>query len=118
MISKSRFSVAAVVGLMLAAAVPAAGQWRATAIGVAEVDTESTLLLLAGLSASPTGMKVSPIIGVQAYHLGFDGGTARTNVFTVKPYVGLSNGYSAGSVYGTVGYAFSNRDGFIPSTAT
>ena len=108
MIRKSKWFVAAAMAAVLAA--PAQGQWRATALGVAEYDTEGALFLLAGLSASPGGRGISPILGVQGYHVGFDNGASRTNVFAVKPYVGLSNGYGTGSLYGTVGYAFSNRD--------
>lgn len=108
MISKLKLSVA--VAAALAFAVPAEAQWRATGIGVAEVDTEGTLLLLAGLSTTPGGRGVSPLLGVQGYYLGFDNGASRTNVTTVKPYVGLTSGYGSGSFYGTVGYAFSNRD--------
>lgn len=119
MISKTKGVFAVVAGLALASAAPAAAQWHATAIGVAEYDTKETLLLLAGLSASPGGRGVSPIIGVQGYHLGLDGGTAgRTNVFVVKPYAGLSSNYGAGSVYGTLGYAFSNKDVPVPTTST
>lgn len=96
----------------LALAIPAgvSAQWNSTAIGVAEYDTEQTLLLLAGVSASPGGMGVAPIVGVQASHLSWDGGTERSNSFTVRPYVGLRTGLTGGSLYGTVGYAFSNRD--------
>lgn len=111
MISKSGRSVFSVVGLALALSAPAQAQWRATALGVAEVDTDATLLLLAGVSASPGGRGLSPILGVQAYHLGYDAGASRTNVFTVKPYAGLSNNYGSGSVSGTVGYAISNKSG-------
>src|SRR5687768_15641414 len=109
MISKCRWMLAAMAAVVFA--VPAQAQWRATAIGVAEVDTESALFLLGGISASPGGSRsLSPMVGVQAYHVGFDNGSSRTNVFTAKPYVGLTSGYGSGSVYGTVGYAFSNRD--------
>jgi hypothetical protein len=108
MISKLKWSAAAMVALILAT--PAQGQWRATGLGVAEYDTDGALFLLAGLSASPGGRGLSPIIGVQGTHVGFDNGPGRTNVFAVKPYVGLSSNYGSGSVNGTVGYAFSNRD--------
>jgi hypothetical protein len=111
MISKFKWSTAALSAVIMAAAAPAQAQWRATAIGVAEYDTKETLLLLAGLSASPGGQSVRPIIGVQGYHLGYDAGTAgRTNVFTIKPYVGLGNNYGSGDMYGTVGYSISNKD--------
>jgi hypothetical protein len=118
--SKSKWSLVAVAGLLMAIAAPAEAQWRATAIGVAEVDTDQTLLLLAGLSASPgTGKRIYPILGVQGYHLGLDGGTAgRTNVFVVKPYAGLGNNYGNGTFYGTVGYAISNKDAPVRTTST
>jgi hypothetical protein len=50
--------MAVAFGVVMPAAFPdrAQAQWSATAIGVAEYDTESTLLLLAGLSAGPGGM--------------------------------------------------------------
>jgi hypothetical protein len=108
MISKLKWLAAAGVAVVLAT--PAQGQWHATALGVAEYDTDAALFLLAGLSASPGGRGISPILGVQGYHIGFDNGSSRTNVFAVKPYAGLSNNYGTGSLYGTVGYAFSNRD--------
>jgi hypothetical protein len=108
MISKCKWSAVALVAFALAA--PAQAQWKSTALGVAEYDTDGALFLLAGLSASPGGRGVSPILGVQGSHVSFDNGPSRTNVFAVKPYVGLSNNYGSGSVYGTVGYAFSNRD--------
>ena len=108
MISKCKWLGFAAVAVLAAA--PHQAQWRATGIGVAEYDTDEALFLLAGVSASPSGKKIAPIIGVQGYHIGFDNGPSRTNVFAVKPYVGLSDNYSGGSVYGTVGYAFSNRD--------
>jgi hypothetical protein len=88
----------------------ATAQWKATAIGVAEYDTEQTLLLLAGLSTGPGGMGWHPRLGVQAYHLGYDGGTARTTVFSVRPYVGLQNTFEGGSVGANLGYAFVNKD--------
>src|SRR3954469_25911660 len=108
MISKWKWSVATMVAVVLAT--PAQAQWKTTGLGVAEYDTDGALFLLAGVSASPGGRGVSPILGVQGYHIGFDNGSDRTNIFAVKPYVGLSNNYGSGDIYGTVGYAFSNRD--------
>ena len=109
MISKWKWSAAVMAAAVLAS--PAHAQWRSTALGVAEYDTDGALFLLAGLSASPGGGRgVSPILGVQGYHLSFDNGLSRTNVVAVKPYVGLSSNYGSGSVYGTLGYSFSNRD--------
>ena len=49
-------------------------QWSSTAIGVAEFDTESAMLLLGGVSAGPSGLGLKPRVGVQAYLLRFDGG--------------------------------------------
>jgi hypothetical protein len=119
MIGTRRWSIAAVLSAMVIA-VPAQAQWHATAIGVAEYDTEAALFLLGGISASPGGRGIKPLIGVQAYHLGFDNGPSRTTVFTVKPYAGLANNYGAGNLYGTLGYAFSNRDqsGAIRTTSS
>jgi hypothetical protein len=108
MISKWKWSAVALTAAMFAA--PVQAQWKATGLGVAEYDTEGALFLLAGLSASPGGRGIAPIVGVQGYHVSFDNGPSRTNVVAVKPYVGLSRGYGSGSVYGTLGYAFSNRD--------
>ena len=119
MISKTKWSMVAALGLAVGLAAPARAQWHATAIGVAEVDTKQTLLLLAGLSASPGGRGLAPIVGVQGYHLGYDVGSAgRTNVFSIKPYVGLSNNYGTGDLYGTVGYAYSNKDTPSPTPST
>jgi hypothetical protein len=88
----------------------ATAQWTVGSYGVAEYDTKETLLLLAGVNASPKGLGVRPILGLQAYHLGYDAGASRTNVFTVQPQVGLGNNYNGGNVYGSVGYAFTNND--------
>ncbi|MEO5568889.1 MAG: hypothetical protein ABIR92_10375 [Gemmatimonadaceae bacterium] len=116
MISKSNRSVVGVFGLVVALAAPAQAQWRTTAIGVAEVDTKETLLLLAGLSASPGGQGLHPIIGVQGYHLGAAATGGRSNAFVVKPYAGLGSGYNGGAVHGTLGYAFSNKDIPVPTS--
>lgn len=94
----------------LLAAGRADAQWAGTGYSVAEVDTKETLLLLAGASFSPAGTGIAPIIGLQVFHLSFDGGTTRTNVFTARPYVGLRNGFEGGALNATVGYALSNRD--------
>lgn len=118
--SKTARAVAAAVGLLvgIVSVKPAAAQqWGATAIGVAEYDTEQTLLLLAGVSTGPRGMGLRPRIGVQGYNLSYDGGTDNVNVIVVKPYVGLANTFEGGSVYGNVGYAFSNKDEVFTSGA-
>lgn len=105
----------AVVALVLSIVAPrSAGaqrpQWSASTIGVAEYDTDQTLLLLAGVSGGPGGMGWHPRVGVQGYHLSYDGGASRTNIVTVKPFVGLVNVYEGGSVGGNIGYAFTNKD--------
>jgi hypothetical protein len=95
----------------------ASAQWHATGVGVAEYDTKQTLLLLAGVSASPAGKGVVPDLGVQGYHLGYDNGPGRTNVFVVKPYAGLEDNYDGGQIGFNVGYSFVNKDvsGFVTS---
>jgi hypothetical protein len=110
MISKCKSSLVAVAAMLIAGTAQAQSSWNATGIGVAEYDTDGAFFLLAGVSASPGGRGVSPILGVQGSQVSFDNGPSRTNVFAVKPYVGLTNRYGSGSVYGTVGYAFSNRE--------
>jgi hypothetical protein len=88
----------------------AAAQWSVGTYGVAEYDTKQTLLLLAGASASPKGLGVKPLVSLQAYHLGYDNGSSRTNAFTVRPAVGLINTYDGGAAYASIGYAFTNND--------
>lgn len=102
--------------LLLGGASTASAQWNSTAIGVAEYDTEQTLLLLAGVSASPGGVGIAPLVGVQTNFLTFDA-VDRVEVFTVRPYAGLRSGYEGGSLYGTVGYAFSSRDEDVGAVA-
>jgi hypothetical protein len=101
-------------GLMLCAA-PAGAQWVATAVGVAEYDTNETLLLLGGVSVSPWGGPgVAPVFGVQAYHLSFEGTQGRTNVFSVRPSAGLRYGFTGGAAQARIGYAFTSRDTPVP----
>ena len=94
--------------LMLAS--PAQAQVSATAIGVAEYDTDGTLLLLGGISAGPGGRGWKPRVGVQAYSLNYDGGTADVSVFSVRPYVGMRNLFDGGSFGVNLGYAFANKN--------
>lgn len=108
-------TILAATAILLAPTV-ASAQWNTTAVGVAEVDTENTLLLLAGLSASPGGAGLAPLVGLQASYLTFDA-IDRVNVFTARPYVGVRSGYTGGSAYGTVGYAFSNREDDVGAVA-
>lgn len=105
---------AAMLGaLIFGSLVPAASahaQLSATAIGVAEYDTEGTVLLLGGVSAGPGGRGWKPRVGVQAYSLNFDGGTSDVSVFSVRPYVGMRNLFEGGSFGVNLGYAFANKD--------
>ncbi len=105
-----RWSIFA-LGLLLSVGVarPALAQWTSTAYGVAQYDTKQTGLLLAGVTASPKTMGIVPVLGLQAYWLGFDNGPGRTNAYTIRPGVGLGYNYAGGQVVGTVGYAFSNE---------
>jgi len=95
---------------LFAFAQPAAAQWNVTGIGVAEYDTEETLLLLGGLSAGPGGPGWSPLLGVQTYYLTYKLPTETKNVFSVRPYAGLRNNFPGGSLAFTAGYAFVSDD--------
>lgn len=89
---------------------PAAAQWNVTGIGVAEYDTEETLLLLAGVSAGPGGPGWSPLLGVQTYYLTYKLPTETKSVFSVRPYAGVRNNFPGGSLAFTAGYAFVSDD--------
>jgi hypothetical protein len=95
---------------LFAFAQPAAAQWNVTGVGVAEYDTEETLLLLAGVSAGPGGAGWSPLLGVQTYYLTYKLPAETRNVFSVRPYAGLRNNFPGGSVAFTAGYAFVSDD--------
>jgi hypothetical protein len=97
------------LGIAAAAAIattPAHGQWNATAYGAAEWDTNETMLLLAGITAGPGGLGLSPVVSLQGHHLRFDTGTGNASVWTIRPAVGLSNGFNGGFAQFMVGYAF------------
>ena len=106
--SKLRF-IAIAAATSLVAVRGAAAQWSATSFGVAEYDTKQTFMPLVGISASPRGLGLKPLLALQAMHLSYDAGLSRTNVFSVTPAAGLVNEYDAGEVYGAVGYEFSNK---------
>ncbi len=107
----ARVRCAAIAAILSLAAVrEAAAQWSATSFGVAEYDTKQTFMPLAGVSASPRGLGLKPLVALQAYHLSYDGGTSRTNVFAITPSAGLINEYNGGEVYATAGYEFSNSE--------
>jgi len=113
---KSIRTVVSVLGLVVAAA-PMQAQWHATAIGVAEM-TGQYPMFLAGISTSPGGRGISPLLGVQGYHLQYAATGGRTSVFAVKPYLGLIDNYGTGDLYGTLGYSYSNKDTPVASVAT
>lgn len=111
---------------------PAAAQWTASGVGVAEYDTEQTTLLLAGVSASPGGLGWRPLVGLQTYYLTYKVPGDTKNVTSVRPYAGLQNNFTGGSLSFTAGYAFvsgesttpplgsavaDNQDGVVLSTA-
>ena len=102
------FGALALGSLLIGA--PASAQVSATAIGVAEYDTDGTLLLLGGVSAGPGGRGWKPRFGVQAYSLNFESGASDVNVFSVRPYVGMRNLFDGGSFGVNLGYAFANKD--------
>lgn len=104
-------------GISLAAAAAcitaesARAQWSATAVGVAEYDTNETLLLLAGVSVSPFGGPgISPVFGIQVYRLSFETVAGTTEVWSVRPSAGIRNNFDGGSAQFRVGYAFTSRD--------
>lgn len=85
---------------------PARAQWTAQGVGVAEYDTEQTMLLLAGVSASPRGPGLRPLIGLQAYYLTYKIPGDTKTVVSVRPNAGLQNNFTGGSLSFTAGYAF------------
>ena len=88
----------------------ATAQWAGTVYGVGEYDTDQTLLILAGLITGPSGAGWHPHFGVQGYALSFDAGASRTSVTSIKPFAGLTNRFNDGSATLSVGYAFTNKN--------
>lgn len=111
-INMKRAALAAGVmaSLFSVAARPLAAQWSATGVGVAEYDTQETLLLLGGVSAGPGGPGWSPLVGVQSYYLTYKLPGDTKSVFSVRPYVGVRNNFGPGSLAFTAGYAFVSDD--------
>jgi hypothetical protein len=110
MISKN-ISIALALGVALAAAPRAVeAQISSTLIGVAEYDTDGTLLLLSGISAGPGGLGWKPRVGVQGYFLRYDVPAGDVDVTAIRPWVGMRNSFTGGSASINVGYAFTNRD--------
>ena len=103
---------AVVCGLALAgSAGSVSAQWGISSVGVAEYDTNETLMLLAGVSAGPGGMGWSPVVGLQAQYLSYDLGADRSrSILSLRPSAGLRNGYEGGAYQARVGYAFRVSD--------
>ncbi len=102
-------TIAAVATVIAAGSAQA--QWSATAVGVAEYDTNETLLLLAGVSVSPFGGPgISPVFGIQVYRLSYETASGTTEVWSVRPSAGIRNNFTGGSAQFRVGYAFLSRD--------
>ena len=93
---------------------PAAAQWGASGVGVAEYDTEQTMLLLAGVSATPGGPGWRPLVGLQTYYLTYKIPADTKRVFSVRPYAGLQNNFTGGSLSFTAGYAFVSGESTAP----
>lgn len=95
---------------LFAVSQPVAAQWNVTGVGVAEYDTQETLLLLGGVSAGPGGPGWSPLVGLQSYYLTYKLPGETKNVVSVRPYAGLRNNFPGGSLAFTAGYAFVSDD--------
>jgi hypothetical protein len=103
-------AIAMGAALLLTAGRGAMAQWGVNSYGVLEGDTKQTYMVLGGLSASPAGRGLKPLVGLQAYYLTFDAGSSRTNEFNFHPSVGVVNSVEHGAYYATIGYAFSSKD--------
>lgn len=84
--------------------------WGLSAVGVAEFDTNHGKVLLAALSASQRGMGLHPQVGLQVSHVGYQSGTTDVSVNSLRPYVGLHDGFNGGDAHLNIGYAFGDRD--------
>lgn len=98
------------VAVMAFAAAPAAAQWGTTWVGVAETSGDDVTLLLAGVSLSPAGLGLKPVVGLQTYWLDTEGGST----WSVSPSAGLALRAPTGSLQGRVGYTLREKDNFIP----
>lgn len=104
-----RRSGVAVVAVLLAA-VPTEAQWSMTAVGVAEYDTNETLYLMAGLSASPGGRGWAPLFGVQGSRLSYSSGQDDVTVWAFRPSLGVRRGFDGGAFSVRGGYSFAESD--------
>jgi predicted porin len=109
--SRSLGALCPALALLLLLA-PAAAAQEATLYGVAGADGDDTNIVLAGATVRPAGAGLRPVVGLQAYRLGYDrGGTdGSTQVLAVTPSAGLEYRGSGGSVGGRVGYTFQSAD--------
>lgn len=102
-----RAGKAAVVGLALALATPAAAQIQPVVYGASEFDAEDLRLFLLGASVSAPAMGLGWTAGVSGYHLTYPvGENATESITAVQPAAGLRYGTATGAVAATVGYAF------------
>jgi hypothetical protein len=117
MMSMRRTGAAAAVMLAgLLGAAPAEAQWNVSSVGVVEYDTNETLLLLAGLTAGPSGPGIRPVFGVQGYYLTYDAGANRSvSITSIRPSAGLRGPIDGGSWNARVGYAFVSKDQAVPA---
>jgi len=85
---------------------------EATVYAVAGADGNDTNILLAGATVRPSGLGLQPVVGLQAYRLGYDaGGTeGNTTVLAVTPSIGAEYRTTGGAIGGRVGYSFQDRD--------
>jgi hypothetical protein len=74
-------------------------------------DGYETGIQIAGATVRPSGNGIRPMVGLQAYRLGFDSGAGgTTEVFAVSPSVGVGYFTPDGQVSGMLGYAFVNEE--------
>jgi hypothetical protein len=97
--------------LAMGMAVPAraAGQ-DLTAYATASVDGSDANIALVGASVRPPGLGLKPVVGIQAYRLGYDAGGDNVTVWSVGPSVGGSYRTAGGQLEGRVGYNFQSEE--------
>src|SRR5688500_9462683 len=110
MTKRGIWAVSAIAAVaFLGAAKPAQAQLSWTVIGLGEFDTDDVVLVLGGVSVSPSRLGWAPVAGVQAswlqYPTGADGEDTRS-IITVVPSVGVKNSFGTGTFQFRVGYAF------------
>lgn len=95
---------------LLLAAAPDARAQEATVYGVAGYDGDETNIQLVGGTVRAAGRGLKPVVGLQAYRLGYESGTESTTVLAVTPSVGAEYRGAGGSVGARVGYTFQSRE--------